>query len=602
MVPPGLSAGMKKRMQNHMDRSGLARGMAELRVARGLGRRLLLACAVFSVFLNLLMLTGPLYMLQVYDRVLGSRSEATLVALTGLVAFLFVAMGVLDHARGRVLARIGARVQAGLERRVFSAALRRQMLVPDDPLALAAQRDLEAMQRYWSSPLSAAMLDMPWTPFFLAAIFVFHPLLGVLAIAGGVIIVAVAILNQTGTKAPLARSTSAGVQADRIADLLKSEAETIRALGMTGAAFERWQKARAVALAEGIAAADAGGAYATLSKTFRQFLQSAILGLGAWLVLQDQLSPGAMIAASILMGRALQPVEQAVGQWPVLLRAREGRARLAELLSRIPPEEARTALPRPRAMLDVQGLTVLSPQDQTPLLRGVSFALQPGQALGVIGPSGAGKSSLARALTGLWRPAAGNIRLDGATLDQYDPDVLGGYIGYLPQSVRLFDGTIADNIARLGPPDAEKVVAAAKAAAAHDMILRLPDGYDTRITAIGGRLSGGQMQRIGLARAFYGDPVLLILDEPNSNLDNEGSLALNAAIRALKDRGGSALIMAHRPAAIQECDTLLMLEDGTRRAFGPRDQVLREMVKNHADIARPTVAGQVAGPVAGAAR
>jgi ATP-binding cassette subfamily C protein len=589
-------------MQNHMDRSGLARGMAELRVARGLGRRLLLACAVFSVFLNLLMLTGPLYMLQVYDRVLGSRSEATLVALTGLVAFLFVAMGVLDHARGRVLARIGARVQAGLERRVFSAALRRQMLVPDDPLALAAQRDLEAMQRYWSSPLSAAMLDMPWTPFFLAAIFVFHPLLGVLAIAGGVIIVAVAILNQTGTKAPLARSTSAGVQADRIADLLKSEAETIRALGMTGAAFERWQKARAVALAEGIAAADAGGAYATLSKTFRQFLQSAILGLGAWLVLQDQLSPGAMIAASILMGRALQPVEQAVGQWPVLLRAREGRARLAELLSRIPPEEARTALPRPRAMLDVQGLTVLSPQDQTPLLRGVSFALQPGQALGVIGPSGAGKSSLARALTGLWRPAAGNIRLDGATLDQYDPDVLGGYIGYLPQSVRLFDGTIADNIARLGPPDAEKVVAAAKAAAAHDMILRLPDGYDTRITAIGGRLSGGQMQRIGLARAFYGDPVLLILDEPNSNLDNEGSLALNAAIRALKDRGGSALIMAHRPAAIQECDTLLMLEDGTRRAFGPRDQVLREMVKNHADIARPTVAGQVAGPVAGAAR
>jgi ATP-binding cassette, subfamily C, bacterial len=602
MVPPGLSAGMKKRMQNHMDRSGLARGMAELRVARGLGRRLLLACAVFSVFLNLLMLTGPLYMLQVYDRVLGSRSEATLVALTGLVAFLFVAMGVLDHARGRVLARIGARVQAGLERRVFSAALRRQMLVPDDPLALAAQRDLEAMQRYWASPLSAAMLDMPWTPFFLAAIFVFHPLLGVLAIAGGVIIVAVAILNQTGTKAPLARSTSAGVQADRIADLLKSEAETIRALGMTGAAFERWQKARAVALAEGIAASDAGGGYATLSKTFRQFLQSAILGLGAWLVLQDQLSPGAMIAASILMGRALQPVEQAVGQWPVLLRAREGRARLAELLSRIPPEEARTALPRPRAMLDVQGLTVLSPQDQTPLLRGVSFALQPGQALGVIGPSGAGKSSLARALTGLWRPAAGNIRLDGATLDQYDPDVLGGYIGYLPQSVRLFDGTIADNIARLGPPDAEKVVAAAKAAAAHDMILRLPDGYDTLITAIGGRLSGGQMQRIGLARAFYGDPVLLILDEPNSNLDNEGSLALNAAIRALKDRGGSALIMAHRPAAIQECDTLLMLEDGTRRAFGPRDQVLREMVKNHADIARPAVAGQVAGPVAGAAR
>ncbi len=578
-----------------MGRTEIARGMSELRAARAGCRGLLAAAVVFSVFLNLLMLTGPLYMLQVYDRVLGSRSEATLVALTALVAFLFLAMGLLDHARGRVLTRIGARVQAALERRVFGASLKRQMLVPDDPLALAAQRDLEAMQRFWSSQLAGALIDMPWTPFFIAAIFVFHPILGLLAIAGGVVIVVVAILNQTRTKTPLARSTAAGLQADRIADLLKSEAETIRALGMTGAAFDRWQRARAVALTEGIHASDAGGAYATLSKTFRQFLQSAMLGLGAWLVLKGQLSPGAMIAGSILMGRALQPVEQAVAQWPVLSRAREGRARLAELLTRIPEDAPRTALPRPRALLDIQSLTVLSPQDQLPLLRGVGFVLQPGQALGVIGPSGAGKSTLARALIGLWRPAAGSIRLDGATLDQYDPDILGSYIGYLPQSVRLFDGTIADNIARLGPPDAAKVVDAAKAAAAHDMILRLPDGYDTRITAIGGRLSGGQMQRIGLARAFYGDPVLLILDEPNSNLDNEGSLALNAAIRALKARGGAALIMAHRPAAIQECDTLLVLEDGTRRAFGPRDQVLREMVKNHADITRAPVTGPTDG-------
>jgi ATP-binding cassette subfamily C protein len=570
-----------------------ARGMAELRAARGGQRTLIWAAIAFSVFINLLMLTGPLYMLQIYDRVLGSRSEATLVALTLLVAFLFLATGVLDHARGRVLARIGARLQAALERRVFSAALRRQMLVPDDPLALAAQRDLEAMQRFWSSQLAAAMIDLPWTPFFIAAIFVFHPVLGLLAIAGAVAIVAVAIVNQSRTKEPLARSTAAGLKADRIADLLKSEAEAIRALGMTGAAFDRWQKARSVALAEGIGAADTGGAYASLSKTFRQFLQSAMLGLGAWLVLRGELSPGAMIAGSILLGRALQPVEQAVAQWPVLQRARDGRARLAELLTRVPEEPARTALPRPRALLEIQNLTVLSPRDQTPLLRGLGFTLQPGQALGVIGPSGAGKSTLARALIGVWRPAAGSIRLDGATLDQYDPDMLGGHLGYLPQSVRLFDGTIADNIARLGPPDAEKVVAAAKAAAAHEMILRLPEGYDTRITAIGGRLSGGQMQRIGLARAFYGDPVLLILDEPNSNLDNDGSLALNAAIRALKARGGSALIMAHRPAAIQECDTLLVLEEGTRRAFGPRDQVLRQMVQNHAEITASTAQGGV---------
>ena len=569
-----------------MTRSEWARGASELARARAGQNGLLVSAVLFSVFINLLMLTGPLYMLQVYDRVLGSRSEATLVALSGLVAFLFLAMGLLEHARGRVLARIGARIQDRLERRVFSASIRRQMHLPDDPLAIASQRDLEAIQRFWASPIVTALIDMPWAPMFLAALFIFDVWLGVLAVIGGLIIVGIALLNQSRTKSPLSRATTAGLQADRLGDMLKAESETIRALGMTNAAFDRWQRARQVALTESVSAADMGGAYATLSRTFRQFLQSAILGFGAWLVLKGDFSPGAMIAGSILMGRALQPVEQAVAQWSVLTRAREGQARLAELLTRVPEEAPRTALPHPKAHLDVQALSVVPPGEGQAVLRMVSFTLQPGQALGVIGPSGAGKSSLARALIGVWRPAAGKIRLDGATLDQYDPDVLGSYIGYLPQSVRLFDGTIAENIARLAVPDAEKVVAAAKAAAAHDMILRLPDGYDTRVAAIGGRLSGGQIQRIGLARALYGDPVLLILDEPNSNLDNDGSMALNLAIRNLKDRGGSALIMAHRPAAIQECDMLLVLEDGTRRAFGPRDQILREMVKNHTEIAR----------------
>lgn len=576
-----------------MVRNEWARGAAELAKARSGQNGLLVSAVIFSIFINLLMLTGPLYMLQVYDRVLGSRSEATLLALSGLVTFLFLAMGILEHARGRVLARIGARIQERLERRVFSAALKRQMVVPDDPLALAAQRDLEAIQRFWASPLVTAIIDMPWAPMFLAALFIFDVWLGVLAVIGGLIIVGIAILNQMRTKLPLSRATNAGLQADRVGDMLKSEAETIRALGMTGAAFDRWQLARKVALKESIGAADLGGAYASLSRTFRQFLQSAILGFGAWLVLKGELSGGAMIAGSILMGRALQPIEQAVAQWSVLTRAREAKARLSELLTRIPEEPPRTALPRPRALLDVQSLSVVPPGEQQAVLRMVSFAVQPGQALGVIGPSGAGKSTLARALIGVWRPAAGKIRLDGATLDQYDPDILGAYIGYLPQAVRLFDGTIAENISRLGMPDPAKVVAAAKAAAAHDMILRLPDGYDTRVSAIGGRLSGGQMQRIGLARALYGNPVLLILDEPNSNLDNEGSMALNLAIRQLKEAGGSALIMAHRPAAIQECDTLLVLEDGSRRAFGPRDQILREMVKNHTEIARAAGPGGV---------
>jgi ATP-binding cassette subfamily C protein len=577
-----------------MGRTEAANGRAELDAAMGEQRGLLTLTILFSIFVNLLMLTGPLYMLQVYDRVLGSRSEATLVALSGLVAFLFVAMGLLDHARGRILARIGARIQDRLDARVFSAALRRLMLAPEDPLALAAQRDVEAIQRFWASPVLVALIDIPWTPLFLAAIFVFHPVLGYLSIAGGAAIVAIAVLNQTRTKGPITRTTAASLHADRMSELLKSEAETIRALGMSAAAFDRWQNARSTSLAEGISAADTGGTYATLSRTFRLFLQSAMLGLGAWLVLQGELSAGAMIAGSILMGRALSPIEQAVGQWATLTRARDARLRLSELLTRTPPEPSRIALPRPRARLEVANLTVAAPGESLPLLRSVSFALSPGQALGVIGPSGAGKSTLARALIGVWRPGAGTIRLDGATLDQYDPDVLGSYIGYLPQRVALFDGTIAENIARLGPPDAAAVVDAAKAAAAHDMILRLPQGYDTRLAALGGRLSGGQIQRIGLARALYGKPVLLVLDEPNSNLDNDGSQALNLAIRAHKAAGGAALIMAHRPAAIQECDLLLVLEEGARRAFGPRDQVLRDMVSNHTDIVRSTRPGGVA--------
>lgn len=570
------------------------RGSAELRAARADSRGLLISVLVFSVFTNLLMLTGPLYMLQVYDRVLGSRSEPTLIALSVLVAFLFLMMGVLDHARSRLMARIGARFQEKLDRRVFAASVRRLTMNPNDPAALAAQRDLEAMQRLWSSPVLLALFDIPWTPIFAAAIFIFNPLLGWLAVAGGVILVIVTILNQSSTKIPLTRANNATMAAERVSDALKNESETIQALGMTGAGFDRWQAARGVALRTSVEASDVAGGYSVASRTFRQFLQSAMLGVGAWLVLRGELTSGAMIAGSILMGRALAPIEQAVGQWAVVTRAQEGRRRLAELLSRQPDEPVRTQLPRPRALLDVQGLTVVPPGESQAVLRMVSFNLQPGQALGVIGPSGAGKTSLARALIGVWRPSAGKVRLDGATLDQYDPDVLGSYIGYLPQRIALFDGTIADNIARLASrPDPAKVVEAAKKAAAHEMILRLPDGYDTRVSTVGGRLSGGQIQRIGLARALYGDPVLLVLDEPNSNLDNDGSTALNLAIRQMKEQERAVLIMAHRPAAIQECDLLLVMEDGTRRAFGPRDQVLREMVKNHTEIVRSTGPGGV---------
>lgn len=570
------------------------RGRLELFAAQSGQSPLLWATLAFSTAINLLQLTGPLYMMQVYDRVLGSQSEATLVALTGLITGLFVIMGVLEHVRARVLARVGAKVQDRLDRRVFSAAMQRLTVVPNDPNALAAQRDLEAVQRLWASSTLIAVFDVPWTPLFILAISIFHPALGILALFGGAFLVTVTILNQKMTAKPQARVNGLTMQAERVSDMIKLEAEPVQALGMTGAAFDRWQQSRAAALKESIDAGDLAGKFASVSKTFRLFLQSAMLGLGAWYVLQGEMTGGAMIAASILMGRALQPIEMAVGQWPIISRAIEGYERLSILLTLSPEKPRPMELPRPRAVLEVQNLTVVPPAEQQAVLRMVSFTLNPGQALGVIGPSGAGKSTLARALIGVWQPSAGKVRLDGASLEQYETDILGSYFGYLPQRVGLFEGTIGENIARLQPnPNPDAIVSAAKRAAAHDMILRLPDGYDTKVSALGGRLSGGQIQRIGLARALYGDPVILVLDEPNSNLDNDGTLALNAAIRSTKEAGGAVLIMAHRPAAIQECDLLLVIEDGTRRAFGPRDQVLREMVKNHTDIVRTAGPGGV---------
>lgn len=524
-------------------------------------------------------------MLQVYDRVLGSRSEETLIALSILVAFLYGIMGILDYTRGRVMARIGARFQSHLDRRVFSAVMRKSATGQTTGVASTGLGDLESVQRLMVSPALSAGFDIPWTPFFLAGIALFHPWLGLLALGGGTVLVAITLLNQFFSKRPVLQANAATLQAQTMGDQLRGESELVQSLGMRDAAFSRWKTARDRSLSETIKSSDVSGTFSSMTKALRLFLQSAMLGLGAYLVLQDQLTPGAMIAGSILLGRALAPIEQIIGQWAIVQRASKGWANLAQLLSDVPPEQARTALPIPEAKLEVQQVTVVLPGQQQAALRMVSLSIEPGQACGIIGPSGAGKSTLARAITGVWRAAGGKIRLDGAALDQYDPDVLGHHIGYLPQRVQLFEGTIAENIARLSlHPDDAKVIEAAKKAAAHEMILQLPEGYDIRVSSNGGRLSGGQIQRIGLARAMYDNPVVLVLDEPNSNLDNDGSEALSAAIRATKAEGGCVLIMAHRPAAIQECDLLLMLEGGARRAFGPKDEVLREVAQNHAQI------------------
>jgi ATP-binding cassette subfamily C protein len=544
-----------------------------------------LAILLFSMAVNALMLTGPIYMLQIYDRVLSSRSQETLVTLSILAAFLFLMMGVMDYYRGRVAVRVGAQLQHALDGKVFSAVLTRARRLGNGQTGL---QDLESVQRLMGSPVFMALFDLPWTPLFILAIFIFHPWLGWLAVLGGAVLVAIAIINRWRSREGLELAQNTSHRAAMTAQALQIEPDLIRSLGMQGSVFSRWLDQRNTSLSASVGSSDTLGAFTTTSKTLRMFLQSAMLGLGAYLVLQNQLTAGAMIAASILLGRALAPVEQVIGQWAMVHRAREGWRATTELLANEPGDVSGMKLPRPVARLTVYQLSVVPPGDQEPVLRDVGFVVEPGDAVGIIGSSGAGKSSLARTIVGNWQPTAGKVRLGGATLDQYDPDDLGRLIGYLPQQATLFPGTIAENIARMDPNlDPERIVAAAKRAAAHEIILRQPNGYDTPAAGPGARLSGGQMQRIGLARAFYDDPVLLVLDEPNSNLDHEGNEALANAITSMVEAGGAVLVMAHRPAAIKACNKVMVLENGELTAFGPRDDVLRSNVRNFSELNAP---------------
>jgi ATP-binding cassette subfamily C protein len=542
---------------------------------------------LFSIFVNLLMLTGPLFMLQVYDRVLSSRSVETLTALFLLVGLLYGLMAMLDYARGRIVARFGAKFQSSLDERVFDGTIRRALYPQIRSAPATALRDLEAVRSLCASPVFLAVMDIPWTPVFLAAIFLFHPLLGWLAVAGGSLLIVIALLNQILTKQKVAEAQVASGRANAFAEQARQAAEVVRSQGMQGDVAQRWLSQRSNALSQSISASDWTGSFTSLTKSLRLFLQSAMLALGAWLVLRNEMTAGAMIAGSILLGRALAPVEMAVGQWGLIENARTAWSRLGTFLDETPPEQAKTKLPVPEARLVAKGLTVIPPGVQKPTLRNASLLLEPGKALGVIGKSGSGKTTLAKALLGLLTPAAGEIRLGGATLDQYAADDLGHYIGYLPQQVTLFNGTVTENIARMSQrPDDAAVVAAAKKANAHELIMSLEKGYDTFLEGNDSQLSGGQKQRIALARALYGDPVLLILDEPNSALDADGTEALNRAVRSLKKSGKAAIIMTHRPQAISECDDLIVVEKGQIVKAGSRDEVLGSMVQNAGAIKR----------------
>jgi len=560
--------------------------------ARNQGNMLIVFVGIFSAFVNLLMLTGPLFMLQVYDRVLGSRSNETLAALFILVVLLYIFMGCLDYARGRVMARFGARFQTFLDERVFRSSLRRAIVESNRSNPATGLKDIESIQSLLSSPAAFAVFDIPWTPIFLGAIFIFHPLLGWMAVSGGLFLLFLTILNQYLTKKKVLEAAQKSGDANAFAESARQAAEVIHAQGMQSTITQRWQRKRNAGLSASISSTDFTGIFSAITKSFRLLLQSAMLAMGAYLVLRGELTPGAMIAGSILLGRALAPIEMAIGQWPLVVRARNGWLSLERLFATETDEPEKMHRDKPEAHLVVSNLALLPPGERKPTLSGIGFELKPGEVLGVLGKSGSGKSTLAKGLVGLWPPAAGEIRLDRELLQNYDPELFGRYIGYLPQNVSLFHGTVAENVARMADdPNPEEVKKAVKMAEADMLVKSLPESFDTVIQNGTGRLSGGQKQRLGLARAIYGDPAMIILDEPNAALDADGSKALNEAIKTFKKQGKIVIIMTHRPMAISECDKLLYISDGRQQAFGPRDEILQSIVKNAKDVQKSIETG-----------
>jgi PrtD family type I secretion system ABC transporter len=545
------------------------------------------ATVVFSFFINLLMFVAPLYMLQVYDRVLGSRNETTLVMLTIIAGGMLFVFGCLELVRSRVLVRIGCRLDRILNTQVFSSVFEQSVKQPSGSHSQAL-RDLDSLREFMTGSGLIAFCDAPWVPLFIAVVFLFHPLLGLVALVGAVIIFLLALANEVFTRKPLSEASKANVGANTFVTTSLRNAEAVQAMGMLPGVMSRWSRRHQDVIGLQARASDRAGLILSTSKAIRMFLQVAILGTGAYLALQKEITPGTMIAASIIMGRALAPVEAAVGQWRGFVNARTAYQRLNALLAESSDASEHMPLPAPRGDLSAERVVVAPPGSRTPVLKGVSFELPAGEAMGVIGPSGAGKSTLARALVGVWPAANGAVRLDGADLHDWDKEELGPYIGYLPQDVELFDGTVAENIARFRDVDSEAVVRAAQMAGVQDMILRLPDGYDTKIGAGGQALSGGQRQRVALARALYGDVRLVLLDEPNANLDTEGEKALTEAIAKLRSEGRTVVIITHRPRLLSGVDKVLAMDGGQVKAFGPRQEVL-------ARYTRPSVVADQSG-------
>ncbi len=559
--------------------------IGEVRAAMGSLGPLVPTVALISCVVNILALTGSFYMLQVYDRVLSSRSIPTLVALSALAIGLYIFQGALEVIRGQIFVRLASRVDRQLSAKAHDAILRLPLFGGSRSEALQPMRDVDTVRSFMSGAGPVALFDVPWMPLYIGFVFLLHPVLGVVTCAGALVMFALTMISERMVKQPAADATTASSERLGLAQACERNAEVVRAMGFGGPLQRRYLAANERHLAANERLSDVGGGISVVSKVFRMLLQSALLGIGAYYTIQGDMSAGAIIAVSIAASRALAPIETAIANWKGFVASRQAAERLNKVFSVLGVEQDPIDLPKPHKVLNLEGVAVLIPGTQRFVLNSVTMEVVAGQALAIIGPSAAGKSSLARAMAGIWPAARGSIRLDGASLDRWSNASLGLHLGYMPQDVDLFEGTITENIARFEEnADSVAILEAARAADVHEMILRLPNGYETRIGDRGTSLSAGQRQRIGLARAMYRNPFLVILDEPNSNLDADGDAALMKAILSVKQRGGIAIVVSHRPTVLQAVDLVAVVGNGQLTAFGPRDEIIRKATKQAPNV------------------
>lgn len=531
---------------------------------------------LFSLFINIIMLAPPLYMLQVYDRVMASRSHETLLLLTLILSWMLIVMGVLEFVRSRMMVRLANRFDQQLHQRLYNSIMKMTLTSAESPGARPLE-DLSSIRQFLSGNGAFAFFDTPWVPIYIGILFLFDPLFGWMAVFAAGVLLILTISNEFSTRKLQSNAGMHQEKARKSLDDQIAHAEVLKSMGMQNVMGQRWQSIHNEQIKSQSSLSDRSGIWTNLSKSLRLLFQSLMLGLGAWLAINGHITAGMVIAGSIILGRALSPIDQMIGAWKSFINARAAYSRLEELMTTVKPDNKRLSLPAPKGELNVDKVVLIPPGSNTPALRGISFSLKPGETLGIIGNSAAGKSSLVRAILGLWPLANGSVRLDGAEIEQWNPEELGPHIGYLPQEVQLFEGTVAQNIARFKEGDERHIIKAAQVAGVDKMIRSLPDGYNTMIGPEGITLSGGQRQRIGLARAVYKKPRLVVLDEPNSNLDREGENALSQACFYMKQKGITLIIVSHRSGILRHMDKLLVIENGQQQLLGPREAVLQHM-------------------------